>query len=402
MGVRQDSKHEVARAWHARYLRADRQEKGRLASEFATLTGYHRTYALQVLRHGPPQGGVGASRRRRGGRPRVYGPAVTTALTVAAEATGWLCGKRLVAILPELVPALEAEGALRLTPELRVLLAAVSAATIDRQLAAAKARAKPRGLSTTKPGSLLKQQVPIRTYTPWDDQRPGFVEIDLVAHCGTTTAGTYLVTLDVVDVATGWTECVGVLNKGQAAVFAALEQARARFPFPLLGIDSDNGAEFLNDHLVRYCQQQHLTFTRCRAYHKNDQAHVEEKNWSVVRQLVGYDRYEGEVALAQLNRVYELVRVEVNGWLPVMKLVGKERHGAQVRKRYDTPQTPFRRASAAGVLPETASQTFAALQTAQGPLALRRQLERELERLWTLRVGAERRPVAPAALAATG
>ncbi len=159
------------------------------------------------------------------------------AVTVAAEAMGWICGKRLVAILSELGPALEAEGALRLTPEARVALLGVSAATIERRLTTAKARAKPRGLGTTKPSSLLKQQVPIRTYTPWDDQRPGFVELNLVAHCGTTTASSYLGTLDVVDVATGWTECVGVLNmlkKGQAAVFAALEQVRSRLPFPLL------------------------------------------------------------------------------------------------------------------------------------------------------------------------
>lgn len=348
-----------------------------------------------MLRHGPPQGGV------RRGRPAVYGPATTAALEVAAEALGWLCGKRLVAALPAVVPALEAEGALRLTPDVRIALLGISAATIDRRLAVARARARPRGLGTTKPGSLLKQQVPIRTYTPWDDQRPGFVEIDLVAHCGTTTAGSYLVTLDVVDVATGWTECVGVLNKGHAAVFAALERARARRPFPLLGIDSDNGSEFLNDHLVRYCQAAQLTFTRCRAYHKNDQAHVEEKNWSVVRQLVGYDRYEGEAALTQLERVYDLVRVEVNGWLPVMKLVAKEREGAKVRKHYDAPTTPFARALAADVVSAQAQATFSAQVRALGPLALRRQLDRALEQLWALRVGAPPTATAAPRLAAS-
>jgi hypothetical protein len=327
----------------------------------------------------------------------VYGPAVTAALAVAAEATGWICGKRLAPVLPELVAALEAEGALRLMPDARVALLGVSAATIDRRLAAARARAAPRGLGTTKPGSLLKRQVPIRTYTPWDDQRPGFVEIDLVAHCGTTTAGSYLVTLDVVDVATGWTECVGVANKGQAAVFAALERARARLPFPLLGIDSDNGSEFLNAHLVRYCQQEELTFTRCRAYHKNDQAHAEEKNWSVVRRLVGYDRYESAAALAQLERVYALVRVSVNGWLPVMKLIAKERDGATVHKHYDVPQTPVRRALAAGAVADAARQAFETRRAAQGPLALRRQLDAALDRLWALRV----RPAASPAAAAT-
>jgi hypothetical protein len=165
----------------------------------------------------------------------------------------------------------------------------MSAATIDRRLRPFRLQAR-HGLSTTKPGTLLKQQVPVQTYTPWDEQRMGFVEIDLVAHCGPSTAGHYVNTLTVTDVATGWTECAGVWGKGQAAVRAALEQIRARLPFPLLGSDSDNGSEFLNAHLVRWCEQEQLTFTRSRPYWKNDQAHVEQKNWSVVRRLLGYDR----------------------------------------------------------------------------------------------------------------
>jgi hypothetical protein len=383
MGVRQTSKHEVVAALHDRYWAASRREKGRLVDELVALTGYHRKYATTLLRHGPPV----ARATRRGGRPPVYGPAVLAALQVAAEATGWICGKRLAPFLSELVPALEREGALTLTPSVRAALLSMSAATIDRRLAPVRAQAKPRGHSTTKPGSLLKQQVPVRTDTPWDDQRPGFVEIDLVAHCGTTTEGHYVCTLDVVDVATGWTECAAISHKNQETVFAALTQVADRLPFPLLGIDSDNGSEFLNGHLIRYCQHQQLTFTRCRAYHKNDQAHVEQKNWSVVRQLVGYDRYEGETARRQLERVYGLARLYVNGYLPVMKLIGKERVGAKVRKHYDTPQTPYRRAVTAGVLRPQAQAAFAAQLATIGPLTLRRQLEAELERLWRLRVG---------------
>lgn len=384
MRVRRQSKHELATALQGRYWRASRQNKGHMLDEFVAATGYHRKYALGLLRHGPP-GAKG--RRRAGGRPLTYGPAVMAALEVAAQATGWICGKRLAPFLEELVPALEQEEALVLTPEVRTALLGISAATIDRRLAVLRKRAKPRGLATTKPGSLLRQQVPIRTFTAWDDQRPGFVEIDLVAHCGTTTAGRHVFTLTVVDVATGWTECAAVAHKGQEAVFAALEAVRARLPFPLLGIDSDNGSEFLNDHLVRYCQREGVTFTRCRAYHKNDQAHVEQKNWSVVRQLVGYDRYESPAALAQLERVYELVRVSVNAFLPVMKLVGKERHGAKVRKRYDVPKTPYRRALAAGVLDTEAQAKWGTVVQRQGPLALRHQLDAALERLWALRVG---------------
>ncbi len=385
MGVTRESKHELAEAMRARYCAGGRKEKGRLLDELVELTGYHRKHALRVLRHGRKGGGQG---RRRGGRGVVYGPAVLAALEVAQDAMGWICGKRLAPFLPELVPALEREGALCLDPAVREVLLTISASTIDRRLRAARARAKPRGLGTTRPGSLLKKQVPIRTFTPWDEQRPGFMEIDLVGHCGTSTAGEYVNTLVMTDVATGWTECVAVAGKSQNAVFAALKKVRDRMPFPLLGLDSDNGSEFLNDQLVRYCQDEKLTFTRCRPYQKNDQAHVEQKNWSVVRQLIGYDRYEGTAALAQMERIYEeVVRVYVNGYQPVMKLTGKERVGPKVRKRYDEPKTPYRRALEAGVILPEAQAQFEKQMQAQGPMALRKRLEVELDRLWSLRVG---------------
>jgi hypothetical protein len=223
------------------------------------VTGYHRRYAQALLRAGAPSGGP---RLRRGGRPRVYGPQVLRALPVAAEAMGWICGKRLVAALPDLIPALEREGALRLTAEERGGLLGLSAATIDRRLAAQRRRQRPRGVATTKPGSLLKSQIPVRTYTPWDEQAPGFVEIDLVAHCGTTTAGESVYTLTLVDLATGWTECAAIANKGQTAGLAALGRLRARLPFPLRGVDCDNGSEFLNAHLVRYYQAFEATRVR--------------------------------------------------------------------------------------------------------------------------------------------
>lgn len=390
MGVEQRSKHDVAAKLRGRYLAADRQERERLLDEFVALTDYHRKYAIALLRHGPPRG---AYRVSGAGHPVVYGPRVVGALMVAAEATGWICGKRLAPFLSELIPALEREGALHLSGEVRSALLAMSAATIDRRLRTARIGEKPHGLCTTRPGSLVKKQVPIRTFTPWDEQRPGFVEIDLVAHCGTSTAGSYLCTLDAVDIATGWTECDAVIDKSQNAVFAALGRLRTRLPFPLLGIDSDNGSEFINEQLVKWCAKEKITFTRCRAYHKNDQAHVEQKNWSVVRGLIGYDRYESTAALAQMRRVYELVRVEVNAYLPVMKLIGKEREGSKVRKRYDVPRTPYRRALEVGVLEEQARAAFETLVAQRGPLGLRRHLEAELDRLWALRVG-ERTEVA--------
>jgi hypothetical protein len=378
MAVRQQSKHELVAALQGRYARAGRAEKGRILDEFVAATGYHRKWATGLLRHGPPP-----ARRGQGGRPRVYSAIVVGALRTVWEASGELCGKRLAPFLAELVAALEAEGALALEPAVRERLLQMSAATIDRRLH--PFRRQPRqAVGTTKPGTLLKQQVPIQTSTPWDEQQPGFVEIDLVAHCGTSTAGHYLNTLTVTDVATGWTECAGVWGKGQAAVFGALEQVRERLPFPLLGIDSDNGSEFLNAHLVRWCTQEQLTFTRSRPYWKNDQAHVEQKNWSVVRKLLGYDRYETEADLALLQRLYRWLRLWTNHWQPVLKLIRKEREGTKVRKRYDPAQTPYRRVLASGVLAPDARERLDAEHTARGPTAVWREVEAARSALWRL------------------
>jgi hypothetical protein len=397
MGVQRQSKQEYMARMQVRYLKANKREKGQLLDEVVEVTGYHRRHAVRVLRHGcfpdPKLAAVqgrtapDAGRARRGGgRPRVYSSVVVGALRVAVEASGWLCGTRLAPFLPELVPALEAEGELRLTSEDRDKLLAMSARTIDRRLRLFRLQRDPRnwhGLGTTKPGSLLKNQVPIQTSTPGEEQRPGCFEIDLVAHCGTTTEGFYLNTLDATDVATGWTECVGVWGKSQRAVFAGLEAIRARLPFPLLGIDSDNGSEFLNAHLVRYCAQEKLTFTRSRPYWKNDQAHVEQKNWSVVRKLIGYGRYESAAALAQRNAVYDLLRDWTNFWQPSLKLIAKERDDTtgKTRKKYDAAQTPYRRLLASGVLTDAQQQGLAETFAARSPVALRRQLATAVEQL---------------------
>jgi hypothetical protein len=384
MGVRQESKHELAEGWHERYLKAGRKERGRLLDEFVALTGYHRKYATGLLKHGPP---APCPRSARRGRPVKYGPSVLAALEIAAEAAGWICGKRLAPFLSELVPALEREGALEVGGEVRQHLLTMGAATIDRRLRTIKVAEKPKGLSTTRPGSLLKRQVPVRTYTPWDEEVPGFLEIDTVAHCGTTTEGEYICTLSATDLATGWTETQAVMGKTQRAVHGALEEIRDRLPFPLLGIDFDNGAEFLNGHLIRYCQAEEITYTRCRAYHKNDQAHIEQKNWSVVRAFVGYDRYESAASLVQLRKVYELLRLYVNLYQPAMKLIGKERCGSKVRKRYDGARTPFRRAIEAGVITGEKQANLEALMDENGPLSLKRRVDAELDKLWRLRVG---------------
>lgn len=396
MLVQRQSKHDYVARVQGRYLKATKAEKHRLLTEVIEVTGYGRRHALRLLRHGRcagprrvhgrqlttlavAQGLVTPERPRRLGRPRIYSSVVVGALRTVAEASNWLCGKRLAPFLEELVPALEAAGALRLAPEDRARLLGMSARTIDRRLRPFRLQRDPKnwhGLGTTKPGTLLKSQVPVQTYTPWEDQRPGFLEIDLVAHCGTTTEGFYLNTLVGTDIATGWTECVGVWGKSQREVFAGLETSRGRLPMPLLGLDSDNGSEFLNAHLVRFCAQEKITFTRSRPYWKNDQAHVEQKNWSVVRKLLGYGRYESREALAQLNRVYALLRLWTNFWQPSLKLVAKERDDrtGKTKKTYDAAKTPYRRLLASGVLTQAQEQGLAETYAACGPLALHRQL----------------------------
>jgi hypothetical protein len=370
-------KRELLEAIRPRYLRASKTEKGRILDEFVTTTGYHRKYAIRLLRHGPPRRPAG---RRRG--HRTYTSAVVQALTDVWEVCGRICSRRLHPFLPEILEVLEQHQELVLPADTKALLLRMSRATVDRLLKPARARHPQRGLSTTKPGTLLKKAIPVRTFADWDDAQPGFLELDLVAHCGDSTGGEYIHTLDTVDVSTGWSECVAVPNRGQQAVFAALQIVRERLPFPLLGIDSDNDSAFINDHLYRYTQRERITFTRSRPYKKNDQAHVEQKNWSVVRRLVGYDRYDSPEALARLNALYEDLRLYVNFFQPSMKLVAKQRVDNKVRKRYDAAQTPYQRVLRSSDVDDADKDNLRQTYAALNPVVLRRRIEAHLNALW--------------------
>ncbi|MBL7062123.1 MAG: DDE-type integrase/transposase/recombinase, partial [Dehalococcoidia bacterium] len=218
----------------------------------------------------------------------------------------------------------------------------------------------------------------------WEENRPGFLEVDLVAHCGESSFGFYLTTLSTVDVATGWLECVGVWGKSQTRVGGAIHEVRQRLPFPLLGLDSDSGSEFINQHLYSYCERNAIKFTRSRPYKKNDSCHVEQKNWSVVRRLIGYDRYNSRAALETLNRLYYVTRHYVNFFQRVIKLVGKTRQGAKVRKVYDTARTPYQRLLESGMLSEAKQHELAATYSGLNPVLLLEQINGHLERLWRL------------------
>ena len=357
-----------------RYAEARPAQKSVILDEFLASTGYARKYAIRLLRRPiPPPGPI-----RRPRAPH-YGPAVREALRIAWSASNGICTKRLVPFLPELVPVLERHGHLVLTDEVRALLLTISPATADRLL---RPMRQPHGLSTTKPGRLLKHQVPVRTFAAWDDARPGFLEADLVAHCGGSTEGAYLHTLTVTDVATAWTECLPPLVRSQHAVVDALDRARQLLPFPLLGLDTDNGGEFLNAELLAYCERERVTFTRGRTATKNDQCFVEQKNGSIVRHPVGYDRFEGEHAYRQLAELYRATRLYVNFFQPSLKLRHKERTGGHVRRTYAPAKTPFQQVVAAGVLTPEQRGQLEALYRALDPVRLLRQIETLQDALW--------------------
>jgi transposase InsO family protein len=272
-----------------------------------------------------------------------YDEAVLAALRVCWATLDGPTGKRLAPGLPQLVAALRRHGELDIDDELAALLVSMSAATIDRRLAADRKQLELKGRSHTRPGSLLKSQIPMRTWADWDEHTPGFVEIDLVGHEGGDANGEFCWSLTMTDIATGWTEVRSVGNKPARAVFTALVQIQATLPFPLLGIDSDNGSEFINAHLLTWCEQQQITFTRSRPGNKNDGCHVEQKNSDIARRTIGYWRYDTPSELALLNQIWPILSLLINLFTPQQKLISKTRTGAKVSKRYDRAQTPYQR-----------------------------------------------------------
>jgi hypothetical protein len=370
---------EYTEAVRGRYLRAAKKEKGRILDEFIQVSGYHRKAAIRLLHRDRSPG-----RRRRRGRQHCYGSEVADALHQTWEASDRLCSKRLKPFLGELARVMRQHGQLHLNAAVEAQLCRMSPATIDRLLRPWRRLGGRHRFSTTKPGSLLKSSIPIRTFADWQEASPGFLEVDLVAHCGESTEGFYLTTLSAVDVATGWSECIGVWGKGQHRVGAAVHELRQRLPFAMLGLDSDNGSEFINQHLYTYCRREGITFTRSRSYKKNDSCHVEQKNWSVVRRLVGYDRYKSQAALEALNRAYRVLRLYTNFFQPTMKLVSKTRHGARVHKVYDTAQTPYQRLLECGVLSQNKRTELAAIYGGLNPVRLLSQINANLEQLWKM------------------
>jgi len=385
----------VTKAFSASYRRARKKEKGRILDEFVERTGYaSRVYAARVLRgHGRRvevkpgvilEGSVGVRTKRV--REPQYGPPVLEALKKVWKVMDYVCGKRLAAALPDTVRQLVRCGELKVHRAVQDKLMRISAATIDRLLASERRKHALRGRSQTKPGTLLKHQIPVRTFSQWNDAEPGFTAMDLVGHDGGSTGGEYCQTLDVTDVSTGWCEPLAVPTKAQCWVFEAILEMRQRLPFDLLGIHSDNGGEFINDQLVKYCREHAITFTRSRAARKNDNCVVEQKNWSVVRRFAGYGRYEGDPACQALNDLYAVVRDYVNYCMPSMKLVEKIREGARVTKRHDKAQTPYHRILGSPKVPQAVKRQLRRRYATLNPAHLKREIERLQKALLTFTV----------------
>jgi Integrase core domain len=331
-----ETRRELSAAIAERYRAADRRSKKTILDEFIKVTGYHRKHAIRTM-----NGKEVALKKNPGGK-RIHQSAVDEALIVLWEAADRICGKRLKALLPTLVEAMERHDHLCLDETIRERLLSLSAATIDRRLQQVRVQAS-GARRKKRPLNRVRKLVAVKTFADWEQARPGFMEVDLVTHCGTRASGSFVHTLVLTDVASGWTECVALPVREQSLIVEAITAVGARLPFPLLGLDTDNDSVFMNDTLWDYCRQKGLELTRCRAYRKNDQAWVEQKNGAVVRKLIGYGRLEGLAATAALRRLYEASRLYVNFFQPSFKLKSKEREGAKVRKHYKSPETPFRR-----------------------------------------------------------
>ena len=375
----QTSKRELLEAIRARYLKANKAEKQKMLDEFTSATGYHRKYAIRVLKNPVPN----RPKWKKPGRKTIYRGEVVEALENIWEIYGRICSKRLQPFLPEAIKVLERCKEIELSAQTKQLLLEISPASIDRCLRPVRVKS-PHGLSTTKPGTLLKQAIAVRTFTAWDEEQPGFMEIDLVAHCGNTTEGQYLNTLTCTDICTGWTDVTALPRRSQQAVCEAIEPLRQRLPFPLLGIDSDNGSEFINDLLYRYCLNEKITFTRSRPYKKNDQAHVEQKNWSVVRHTVGYDRWETDQELVLLQSIYDNLRLYINFFQPIFKLIAKERIGNKTIPSYDTAQTPYQRVLERKDISVAAKARLTNLYVQLNPAQLRRRMDEKIAKLWKI------------------
>jgi hypothetical protein len=396
MGLTMKEKQSLTRTTCTRYRKSDRKEKSAILNEFCQSTGYNRKYALHLLANWGKTEVIklagemvrlkadARKRRKGGGRKPLYGPEVIASLRVIWAFFWYRCGKLLAPLMREQMVFFEAWAPFHITPAIREKLLKISPATIDRALKDDRKKLAVRGISGTKPGKFLKKHIPIRTYFPWNERKPGFFEIDTVHHCGERDAGEFCLTLDATDVASGWVELRPLLNKAQKWVMEALPDIQSSTPFPLLGLDSDNGSEFINHSLASWCDANRITFTRTRPYHKNDNCFVEQKNLKCIRDYVGYRRFDTPSEHQALAAVYRSLCPLLNYFLPTVKLIDKSRVGSKVRKVYDKPVSPYQRLMASPDLSVTARAELARRYQTYNPVFLQQEVHQAVSALMEL------------------
>ncbi|MHB9127825.1 MAG: DDE-type integrase/transposase/recombinase [Candidatus Humimicrobiaceae bacterium] len=384
----------------SRYIKATKKEKKKILDEFCATTNYRRVYAARILRLSPGRvighsktkgkkikyiiGKAGKVKRKRS---KIYTYDVFLALKKIWTIFDFICSKRLKPFMAEAMEKLTKHKEIDLAPSVREKLLKISASTIDRLLKPEKDRYRlGRGRKGTKPGTLLKKAIPIRTFSDWNEKKPGYLEADLVGHDGGNISGDFAQSLNFVDVLTGWDESCACINKAQVHVFEAIKAASARFPFKIAGIDSDNGSEFINAHMLKYCIQNKITFTRSRAYRKNDNCFVEQKNYSIVRRAVGYLRYDTQEEIDILNKLYIYLGKYNNFFIPAQKLVSKTRKGSKVTKKYDEAKTPFRRVLECYDIDDKIKERQKQIYESLNPAELKRKLSGLQEKLLKLNV----------------
>lgn len=373
------SKWDYFKAIYHRYEKAPKGVKKMILDEFCRVCGYHRKYAIRKLTGPPPKEKLSSPRRRR---PFHYSPEAIRILQAVWEAAGYPWSVRLVALVADWMPWIKKRFAISLNLEHQ--LREISARQIDRRLAPRKLRLKKRLYGRTKPGTLLKHQIPIRTDN-WDVKTPGFTEVDTVSHSGNSGEGLFAHTVNQTDILTTWVESRAVLGKGEAGVVASLDEMAQALPFTLKGLDSDNGSEFINWHLVRYCKAHQIQPFRSRPYKKDDNAHIEQKNWTHVRKLIGWDRYDTPAAVTALNDLYQNeLRLYLNLFLPSVKLKGKKRVGSKLIRRYDDPKTPFKRVLDSGAGCPKKIAALQQLRSTLDPFSLSTTIEQKIEKIWRL------------------
>ena len=360
------------------YWKAGKKRKTQLLNDFCSFTGYHRKYAVGLLNNPIPK-----KWKRYKPRKKYYDQPVIDALLLIWETLDNICAERVQPFISDMILKLTECGELNINQEVKEKLLKISLGQVKKIIGRAKTKSTIRIHGTTKPGTLLKHQIAIR-YGKWEDVDPGFFEMDTVAHCGDTVAGQFIYTLDLIDIATGWSEQSAIWGKGERATLEQFKKIESRLPFKILGIDPDNGGEFINWHLFRHCQNHNYNFTRSRPYHKNDNAHVEQKNWTAVRQLVGYDRLEEKHQLQLLNNLYANEwRLYLNFFQPTMKLKEKikDTTTGKVKKKYYEAQTPYQRLLEHPKISQETKDMLKLIYKDLNPIKLKQQIEVKINRL---------------------